>query len=56
VWPVQVHTRAIVSILYAFGSTPGKPNWNPNCDIDGDGRVDMGDVVIALLNFGQQLP
>jgi hypothetical protein len=43
----------IICILYAFGSTPGKPNWNPVCDIDGNGKVDMGDVVIALRNFGK---
>jgi hypothetical protein len=46
----------VMALLYAFGSTPGKPNWNPNCDIDGNGRVDMGDVIIALRNFGRHYP
>jgi hypothetical protein len=52
----RVDMGDIVTILLAFGSTPGKPNWNPNCDIDNNGRVDMGDVVTALLHFGQHYP
>jgi hypothetical protein len=29
------------------------PNWNSACDIEGSSEVDLGDVVIALLNFGK---
>jgi hypothetical protein len=39
-------------VMAAFGSTPGKPNWNPDCDLNGDGRVDMGDVGIVSGNMG----
>jgi hypothetical protein len=51
-----------------FGSTRGLDGWywhspkcvlcphNPNLDIDGDGKVDMGDIVISLNNFGQHYP
>ena len=49
----KVNMGDVISILYAFGSSPGKPNWNPNCDIDNEGRVDMTDIMIALYNFGQ---
>ena len=49
----QVDMSDIITILYAFGSTPGKPNWNPACNLEGNGRIVMGDVVIALLNFGK---
>ena len=52
----RVDMGDLISLSTAFGSTPGQPNWNPNCDIDGSGRVDMGDVVIALRNFGQHYP
>jgi len=52
----RVDMGDIVGILYAFGSAPGKPNWNPNCDILNSGRVDMGDIVIACANFGQHYP
>jgi hypothetical protein len=43
----------VVTVLKAFGSTPGKPNWNPACDINQDGKVDMTDVVVVLENFGK---
>jgi hypothetical protein len=46
----------IVSLCMAFGSTLGRPNWNPNCDIEGNGGIDMGDIVIACANFGQHYP
>jgi len=36
----------------AFGSTPGKPNWNPDCDLNGDGVVDITDVAITSRNYG----
>ncbi len=49
----RVDMSDIITILYAFGSTPGKPNWNPACNLEGNGKIDMGDVVIALLNFGK---
>ena len=49
----RVDMSDIITILYAFGSTPGKPNWNPACNMEGNGKIDMGDVVIALLNFGK---
>ena len=52
----QVDMGDIMTILYAFGSTPTnwlKANWNPVCDLEGNGKIDMGDVVIALRNFGE---
>jgi hypothetical protein len=52
----KVNMGNVVDILRAFGSTVGRPNYNPNCDIENNGKVDMGDVVIALRNFGQQIP
>jgi PKD repeat protein len=39
--------------LDAFGSTPGKPRWNPIADIDKNDRVDMADVLTVLDNFGK---
>jgi hypothetical protein len=46
----------VVAILRAFGSSIGMPNYNPNCDLEDIGRIDMGDVVIALRDFGQHYP
>jgi hypothetical protein len=52
----KVDMGDVVTILRAFASTPGMPNYNPNCDLEDTGRIDMGDVVIALRNFGQHYP
>jgi Ca2+-binding EF-hand superfamily protein len=52
----KVDMGDIVSILLALGSTPGKPNWNPNCDVDNNGIIDKSDLMIALNNFGQHYP
>ncbi|UCD96139.1 MAG: YncE family protein [Candidatus Bathyarchaeota archaeon] len=42
----------IVPIASAYGSSQGKPEYDPVCDIDGDGDVDIFDVVIAAGNYG----
>jgi len=39
-------------VLRAYGSKPGDPKWNPNCDFNGDGKIDMTDVGIVLRNYG----
>jgi hypothetical protein len=38
-------------LLEGFGSTLGRPAWNVNCDINNDGKTDLGDIVILLDNF-----
>jgi len=40
----------------AFGSVPGKPNWNPDCDLNGDGVVDITDIATCAHNQGQTAP
>jgi hypothetical protein len=52
----KVDMGDIVALCDAFGSTPEKPNWNPNCDLDHDGSITMGDIVIGLDHFGQHYP
>jgi len=37
----------------AYGSTPGKPNWNSNCDLNNDNRVDVIDLFNLSKNFGK---
>jgi hypothetical protein len=37
----------------AYGSTPTKPNWNPNCDINSDGKVDAKDLHLLGKNYGK---
>jgi len=36
----------------AFGSKPGDPNWNANCDLDGNGKVDGYDLLEAGRHYG----
>jgi hypothetical protein len=43
--------RDISYLIVHFNTHPGSLNWNPNCDIDSSGRVDMKDIVIAVMNF-----
>jgi len=41
-------------VVKAFGSTPEKPNWDPRADTDGNGRVDMTDIMTVVRNFGKK--
>jgi len=46
-----------LEIMYAaYGSKPGDPHWNPDADLNGDGRVDMRDIGIVLRNVGLLAP
>ncbi|HVO36788.1 MAG TPA: CARDB domain-containing protein [Candidatus Acidoferrum sp.] len=37
----------------AYGSTPGKPKWNPNADIDSSDRVGPADFALLSAHYGQ---
>lgn len=37
----------------AYGSVEGDPHWNPDCDLDGDGRVEANDMKILSNNMGK---
>jgi hypothetical protein len=39
-----------------FGTTPSAPLWDPNADINGDGKVDMKDIAAVAKNFGKHYP
>jgi hypothetical protein len=32
---------------------PGNPNWNPSTDVDENGIVNMLDLYIAAIHYGQ---
>jgi hypothetical protein len=38
-------------LAWAWNSAPGDPRWNPNCDINNDGRVDSKDLAILGRKF-----
>ena len=42
------------ALLYtAYGSVPGDPNWNDNCDFNRNGAVELGDYALLYDNYGQ---
>lgn len=41
----------LAALLGAYNSTPGDPNWNPNCDFDGDDDVDLSDLAHLLGDY-----
>jgi hypothetical protein len=42
-------------IKAAYGSTPGSPNWNPDCDLNGDGQVELLDLIKVSANYGKDI-
>lgn len=49
----KVDMRDIATVAAAFGSSPGRPRWNPISDVNGDGRVDMRDIATVARRFGE---
>jgi hypothetical protein len=41
------------AVAAALGSVPGSGNWNPEADLNGDGRVNAKDATIVENNFGK---
>jgi hypothetical protein len=42
----------LATLLSAYGSVPGDPNWNPACDFDADSDVDLTDLAFLLSDYG----
>jgi parallel beta-helix repeat protein len=45
----------IYTIGRAFGTTPGHPRWNPDADINSDGKIDARDTAHAEKNYGRDI-
>lgn len=43
-------SQFLCSIAAAYGSFLGHPKWNPLCDIDEDGKIDLKDYYVACGN------
>jgi hypothetical protein len=52
----KVDMGDIVTLCDAFGSKIGQPKYNPNYDINCDGKISMDDIMIAVEHFGQHYP
>jgi parallel beta-helix repeat protein len=48
--------RDIALVAKAFGSAPGTPGWNANCDVNNDGKIDIKDIAIVAKHFGEVDP
>jgi hypothetical protein len=49
----DVDSSDLSALNSAYGSTPGEPNWVPNCDINNDGKIDAEDFYLLGINFGK---
>jgi hypothetical protein len=39
----------------AYDTTPEDPKWNPNCDLNDDERISIGDLFYAARNYGKEI-
>jgi hypothetical protein len=39
----------------AFGTVPGDPNWNVDCDMNLDNTIDILDITIIITNYGNRI-
>lgn len=51
----KVDTLDLYRLGRAYGSDPSKPNWNPDCDFNSDGKVDNADLTILNTNYGRTI-
>jgi outer membrane protein assembly factor BamB len=51
-----VNVLDVVAITSIYGLKQGNPGFNPNSDIDGDGKITVLDVVICTSHYGQKWP
>jgi hypothetical protein len=48
----RVNMDDVLNMIRAFGATPKHPRWNIYADFNSDGRIDMSDIIVVLMNFG----
>jgi hypothetical protein len=51
-----VNMKDVAIVARSFGSTPGSSSWNPNADLNFDGKIDMTDIQLVASNFGKHNP
>ena len=60
--PADLNRDGIVNIsdltilAKAYGATPGDANWDPRANLDGDMRIDLGDLIALASHFDEKLP
>lgn len=43
----------LIKLSLAFGSRSGEANWNPACDLDGNGVIEGSDLIVLGSHFGE---
>jgi Dockerin type I domain len=49
-----VNMRDVQRAVFLFNSFSNMSRWDPNADLDNNGRIDMRDIIMIVLNFGKQ--
>jgi hypothetical protein len=51
-----IDMKDVAYVAKRFGTRPGDTLWDPNADINGDGKVDMKDIALVAKGFGNRDP
>jgi hypothetical protein len=49
----KVDVRDVAFVGSRLGSYPGHSRWDPRCDINGDGKINIIDVALVARDYGQ---
>jgi hypothetical protein len=49
---LRVNIKDPYACAMAFGSRPGYPNWNVECDVNNDLKIDVKDYYAIAQNYG----
>lgn len=49
----QITNNDLIICQAASGSRPGGPRWNPACDFNNDGKIDINDIAIITRGLGK---
>ena len=52
----DVDLNDLATLLAAYGSCVGEPEYNPDADLDASGCVDLPDLALLLSNYGAGSP
>lgn len=50
---MNVDYKDLLQLTAAYGSTPEKQNWNPNCDFNKDNKIEALDLFDLSKNYGK---
>jgi hypothetical protein len=51
----KVDIHDLYQFAHAYDTTPEDPKWNPNCDLNDDERISIGDLFYAARNYGKEI-